>query len=86
MIEKVQKLLKKRLSPPSGSEHIKVVLYKGWNAGEIQRGRFSYVHNKSITSYFLHITNNEIRVFLPDNKSNTCDFVVLIETDKAPNP
>lgn len=86
MIEKVQKMLEKRLAPPRGSEHISLVLYKGWNAGGLQRGRFSYIHDKSITSYFLHISASEIRVFLPTNNSDVCDFTMLIETDAAPSP
>lgn len=91
MIEEVQKLLEKHLCPPRGAEHVNLVLYKGWNAGGLQRGRWSYIYEQHIISYFLHISNVEIRVFHPDNNGHTCDFAILIETGEvlvppAPTP
>ena len=65
-------------------------IYKGWERGNVQRGRlciFYSEHNEkknckdtNIVSYFLHITPTEIKIFLPSNENNTPDITIPFPT------
>ena len=70
----LERFLCAKLSIPVGATNKKCKFYAGWNAGGLQRGRFSYIYNNKIVSYFLHIGQNEVRIFNPNNKTNEYDM------------
>ena len=61
-------------------------IYKGWEKGNVQRGRLCIFHTEHnerkeckdtmITSYFLHISPTEINIFLPSNENNVPDITI----------
>lgn len=71
--------IEKYLNPPRGREYARVKLYKGWDYSKIQRGRYSYIYNKQIISYFLRIFSDKIEIFSPKNSTNEPDITIPFE-------
>lgn len=76
MFKQIEDVLQVQLGVPRGAEHQKLIIYKGWNVGGLQRGRFQYIYNNKTVSYFLHIGASEVRVFLPSNTGNDYDMMI----------
>ena len=66
-------------------------IYAGWDVGNIQRARLCIFHTEyneaiqlkdtHIVSYFLHISDKEIKIFLPTNEDNTPDITIDFPTE-----
>lgn len=68
---------------PAGIHNEKLVIYTDWVAGGVSRGRYSYMKNETIYSYFLCEKDGNIAVFT-NNKISDMSFVLVPKKPDKP--